>query len=180
MFRSTIHLIAEQLKSRSSINFARIPILFILLSSFTVLTIVTTNYTTSTMDNNNAFAQRTPQEDILNTTNKINIDMNSVTFAPLTDSSINQLKILVNYQTIDSALVNTPMAGIMKVFLSDGSLIKTSSIPKGYVVGQSGVIQFATSFNDQAIQNVRTEVYMINTSDEIISNILSINASLTK
>jgi hypothetical protein len=72
------------------------------------------------------------------------------------------------------------MAGIMKVFLSDGSLVKTSSIPKGYVVGQSGVIQFATSFNDPAIQNVRTEVYMINTSDEIISNTLSIDASLTK
>ena len=106
--------------------------------------------------------------------------MNSITFAPLTDSSINQLKIFVNYHAIDPALVNTPMAGIVKVFLSDGSLIKTSSILKGYVVGQSGVIQFATSFNDQAIQNVRAEVYMIDTSDEIVSNALSVDASLTK
>lgn len=72
------------------------------------------------------------------------------------------------------------MAGIMKVFLSDGSLLKTSSIPKGYVVGQSGVVQFATSFTDQTIQNVKAEVYMINTKDEIISNVLSVDASLVK
>ena len=147
------------------------------LLSLTLFSIVTTNYSTSMMDNSNAFAQITLQEDTPNTANKINIDMTSVTFAPLTDSSINQLKIFVNYHAIDPALVNTPMAGIVKVFLSDGSLIKTSSILKGYVVGQSGVIQFATSFNDQAIQNVRAEVYMIDTSDEIVSNALSVDAS---
>ena len=72
------------------------------------------------------------------------------------------------------------MAGIMKVFLSDGSLIKTSSIPKEYVVGQSGIVQFATSFNDPSIQDVRAEVYMFRANDETISNTLSINASLTK
>jgi hypothetical protein len=72
------------------------------------------------------------------------------------------------------------MTGIMKVYQPDGSLLKTSSIPKGYVVGQSGIVQFATSFADQNIQDLRTKVYMINTQGDVISNILSVNASLVK
>ena len=71
-------------------QFTRIPILVMFLLSLTLFSIVTTNYSTSMMDNSNAFAQITLQEDTPNTANKINIDMTSVTFAPLTDSSINQ------------------------------------------------------------------------------------------
>jgi len=180
MSRLNIQLIAEILKIQPSFNFVSMPVIIIFLSSLSFFAIFTITFDPLMMKDNNAFGQNTTQEDILYTSNKISIDTNSVTFAPLTDSTINQLKILVNYQTTDPSLVNTPMAGIMKVFLSDGSLLKTSSIPKGYVVGQSGVVQFATSFTDQTIQNVKAEVYMVNTKDEIISNVLSVDASLVK
>jgi len=181
MASSNINLVSEILKKQTSFNFINMPTIAIFLSVLSLFALVTTTFNPSMIEGNNAFAQNTIQEDILNVTNKIKIDTNSVTFAPLTDSTINQLKILINYQTTDHALINTPMAGIMKVFLSDGSLLKTSSsIPKGYVVGQSGVIQFATSFTDPTIQNLRAEVYMINTQDEIISNTLFVDASLVK
>jgi hypothetical protein len=181
MVKSNIRLITETLKIQPSFIFVHIPKIVIFLSSLSLIAIVTTTFTTYVIDdNNNAYAQNTSQEGILNSANKINIDANSVTFAPLTDSTTNQLKILVNYQTTDPALVNTPMAGIMKVFLSDDSLLKTSSIPKGYVVGQSGVVQFATSFADQTIKNVRAEIYMIDTQDKVISNTISMDATLIK
>lgn len=96
-----------------------------LLSIFTLFTVVTNDCATLMMDRNYAFAQRSPLEGVSNTTDKINIEVNSVTFAPLSDPSINQLKILINYQTTNPVLVNIPMAGIMKVFLSDGSPLKT-------------------------------------------------------
>jgi hypothetical protein len=181
MSKSNIHLITETLKIQPSFNFVHIPIIAIFLSSLSLFAIVTTTFTAYVIDdNNNAYAQNITQEGMLNSANKISIDVNSVTFAPLTDATTNQLKLLVNYQTTDPALVNTPMAGIMKVFLSDGSLLKTSSIPKGYVVGQSGVVQFATSFADPTIKNARAEIYMINTQDKVISNTISMDATLIK
>lgn len=72
--------------------------------------------------------------------NKIKIDLNSATFSQTSDKNYNQLRILINYQTLDPALMNTPMAGTMKVYDNNGLSIKTSPIPKGYVVGGSGVM----------------------------------------
>ena len=65
--------------------------------------------------------------------------------------------------------------------LSDGTPLKTSSIQKGYIVAQSGIIQFATSFTDKTIQKVKAEVCLTNTQgSEKISNTLSIDTSLEK
>ncbi len=130
---------------------------------------------------NDVYAQAQQKVDIPSSQNKITIQQISAKFAPLTDSNFNQLKVLVNYQTNDQSLVNTPMKGTMKVFLSDGTPLKTSSIQKGYIVGQSGVIQFATSFTDKSIQKVKAEVYLTNTQgSEKVSNTITINSSLEK
>jgi hypothetical protein len=133
---------------------------------------------------NNAYAQplqSQQQNDTLTSEDKITIQLDFVEFAPLTDSNSNQLKILVDYQTNDPSFVNTPMKGIMKVYLHDGTPLKTSSIQKGYIVGQSGSIQFATSFADKTIQKVKADVYLTNTQgSEKISNTLTIDASLER
>ncbi|HEU5121002.1 MAG TPA: hypothetical protein VFT71_08435 [Candidatus Nitrosocosmicus sp.] len=129
-------------------------------------------------------AQSEQQQQLIddgNSSYPVTIKLDSVTFAPLTDSHINQLKVDITYQTNDPSLVNTIMAGIMKVYTADGSLIKTSTIPSGYVLGQSGPMQFATSFEDQAIQDVKAEIAMTDTSHvERISNIVNVEATLEK
>ena len=130
---------------------------------------------------NDVYAQAQQKVDIPSSQNKITIQQISAKFAPLTDSNFNQLKVLVNYQTNDQSLVNTPMKGTMKVFLSDGTPLKTSSIQKGYIVGQSGVIQFATSFTDKTIQIVKSDVYLTDPlGSEKISNTLTTDTSLEK
>ena len=130
---------------------------------------------------NDVYAQTQQQVDIPTSQNEITIQLESAKFAPLTDSNFNQLKVLVNYQTNDQSLVNTPMKGTMKVYLSDGTPLKTSSIQKGYIIGQSGIIQFATSFTDKSIQKVKAEVYLTNTQgSEKVSNTITINSSLEK
>ena len=68
-------------------------------------------------------------------------------------------------QTNDPSFVNTIMAGVMKVYTADGTLIKTSTIPSGYILGQSGPMKFATSFEDQAIEDVRAEIAMTDTNN---------------
>lgn len=129
---------------------------------------------------NYVYAQvHSSQNDTSLSAEKISIDLNSVTFSSLTDQHLNQLKVLINYHTLDPSMVNTPMAGTMKVYDTNGDLIKTSSIPKGYVVGQSGEMHFATSFADKTIQTVKAEVYMTDTLRHTVSNILSVQATLS-
>lgn len=133
----------------------------------------------------NVYAQSESQpqqvDDDNNSSDPVTIKLDSYRFTPLTDSDINQLKVDIIYQTNDPSLVNTIMAGVMKVYTTDGSLIRTSTIPSGYVLGQSGPMQFATSFEDQTIQNVKAEITMTDTSHtEKISNTLGVEASLVR
>ena len=87
---------------------------------------------------------------------------------------------MFNYKTNDPSLANTPMAGTMKVYDSDGNIIKTSKIGNGYILGQSGPMQFATTFTDKTISKVKAEVYLTDTSGDKISNTLTTDASLSK
>ena len=128
---------------------------------------------------NNAYAQVHPQNDSAPSANKITIQLNSIKFAPLTDTNYNQFKVLVDYQTNDPSSVNTTMIGTMKVYLPDGTPLNASFIQKGYIVGQSGIFQFATSFTDKTIQGVTADVYLTDTREsENVSNTITINASL--
>lgn len=116
-----------------------------------------------------------------NSSDQVTIKLNSVKFSPLTDSKINQLKVDIIYVTNDPKLVNSIMAGVMKVYATDGTLIKTSTIPSGYILGQSGPMQFATSIADETIQEVKAEISMTdNSNTEKISNSLTVEATLEK
>ena len=116
-----------------------------------------------------------------NSSDQVTIKLDSVKFSTLDGSGNNQLKVDIAYETNDPKLVNTIMAGVMKVYTTDGTLIKTSTIPSGYVLGQAGPMQFATSFEDQTIQDVKAEIAMTDTSHtEKISNTLAVEASLEK
>jgi hypothetical protein len=130
----------------------------------------------------NVYAQTAQQENENGvSSDRVTIKLDSVKFAPLTDSDINQLKVDITYLTNDPKLVNTIMAGVMKVYNADGTLVKTSTIPSGYVLGEAGPMQFATSFEDQTIQDVKAEIAMTDTSHaEKISNTLAVEASLVK
>jgi hypothetical protein len=111
--------------------------------------------------------------------NKITITSNSAQFLPLTNATHNQLKVIVHYQTNDVSLVNIKINGIMRVSLPNGALVKTSSFPNGFIVNQSGTIQFATSFADKTIQNVKADIVLTDLSKMTpLSNIVTTNVSL--
>lgn len=130
-------------------------------------------------NNYHAYAQAPEKKDNLSSENKVTIHLNSVEFAPLTYSNNDQLKVITEYQTNDPKLVNTHMDGVMKVYNPAGTLLKTSPIQKGFVLGESGVIQFATSFTDKTIKDVNAEVALTDAFHEIkISNTLKTSASL--
>ena len=113
-------------------------------------------------------------------TEKITIGLNSATFGPLTSNpSVNQVKVLVDYQTKDLSMVDSTINGVMEVFAPNGSQIKTSSYPNGFTITDSGIIQFASSFGDPTLSSVKVNVTLTDLNKtEAISNIVSADVAL--
>jgi hypothetical protein len=111
--------------------------------------------------------------------NQITIAASSILFSPLTKAAYNQLKVIVNYETKDVSLINTRINGVMQVSLSNGSLVRMSSFPNGSIVNQTGTIQFATSFADKSIQNVKADIILTDLDKSTpLSNIITTNVAL--
>lgn len=109
---------------------------------------------------------------------KITITLNSAKFAPLTNNTHVQLKALVGYVTKDTSLVNTKVNGIMKVSALNGTLLKRSSFPNGYIITQSGIIPFATSFVGKTMQNVKIDIVLTDLSKtNPLSNVITSNVN---
>jgi hypothetical protein len=96
--------------------------------------------------------------------NKITIRFITSQFVPLTNSTYNQLKLNVYYKTNNASLIGTKINGIMRVSSLNGSIIKTSSFPNGFLLNQSGVIRFATSFTDKTLQTVKADIVLTDLS----------------
>ena len=112
---------------------------------------------------------------------KLTISLNSATFGPLTaNPSVNQVKLLIDYQTKDLSLVDSTINGVMQVFAPNGTLLKTSSYLNGFTITESGIIQFATSFGDPSLTSVKTNVTLTDMNKtETLSNSLSSDVALT-
>ncbi len=113
------------------------------------------------------------------TTNKITIKLVSAQFNPVANATHNQLKVFINYQTNDASLVNAHINGIMKVYVSNGTLVRTSAFPHGITIAKSGTIQFATSFTDKKIQNVKSDIGLTDLNKtKQLSNTVTTNVAL--
>jgi hypothetical protein len=129
---------------------------------------------TEYMRNNNNNPTTGPSSSI----NKTTIALSSAQFMPLTNPIYNQLKVIVQYKTNDASLLNTKANGL-RVFSLDGTIIKTSSFPNGFLLNQTGSIQFATSFTDKSLQNVKADVVLTDLSKiNPLSNLVTTNISL--
>jgi hypothetical protein len=129
---------------------------------------------TEYMRNNNNNPTTGPSSSI----NKTTIALSSAQFMPLTNPIFNQLKVIVQYKTNDASLLNTKANGL-RVFSLNGTIIKTSSFPNGFLLNQTGSIQFATSFTDKSLQNVKADVVLTDLSKiNPLSNVVTTNISL--
>ena len=62
----------------------------------------------------------------------------------------------------------------MKVSTLNGTLLKRSSFPNGYIVNQSGIIPFATSFAGKTMPNVKFDIVLTDLSKiNPLSNVIS-------
>ncbi len=116
------------------------------------------------------------------TQERVTISVDSATFLPLTTyPGANQLKVIVAYQTSDPEIMNTQINGVMQVIANNGTIVKYSSYPNGFPtpLGESGKIQFATSFTDPAMQTATANIVLMDLNKTtILSNAVTTNVTL--
>lgn len=94
----------------------------------------------------------------------------------------NQIKIVLTFLQNNNDLdeiTNKSINAIMKVYSTNGTLLKTSSFPKGFIYNSSEPIQLATNIVNGSITTVNTIVQLTNLEKtQPISNPITINLTL--
>jgi hypothetical protein len=102
------------------------------------------------------------------------------TFMPLTSGEGNQVSVFVNYEVHDDSIAGQRINAVMEVFAPNGTLIKTSSYPDGFIAQSSGGVEgLETTLKDKSIQSVTANVRFTDAAKiQIISNNISANLDL--
>jgi hypothetical protein len=108
------------------------------------------------------------------------LSLDNATSTSLTTGTGKQVKVLANYNIQNSSIVGQTINAVMKLYTSDGILIKTSSYPSGFVVQNTdGTAELKTTVEDPTIQSAITNITLTNASKtEVISNKISTTINL--
>ncbi len=100
-------------------------------------------------------------------------------FVPLTNGPGNQVKLLLNYSSLDPSMINAPINAVMEVYSANQTLLKTTSFPQPLLLNQSGEIQLATTFEDESLNNITARTMLTDGEKVIpISNTLETRLAL--
>ena len=112
---------------------------------------------------------------------EISITLDSAEFIHLSGGEGNQVNIFVNYAVDNSSLVNQRINSVMKVYATNGTLIKTSSSSDGFILNQTGSQRHATTINNSTMQNIIAVVQFTDLTKTMpLSNPLQVNLTLTQ
>jgi hypothetical protein len=86
------------------------------------------------------------------------------TALPLVNAEGNQVKLVINYSLGSESLVGERVNAVMGIYdRINGSLIKLSSFPNGFILNNTaGTIQMTSTLTDPKIQNISTIVTLTN------------------
>lgn len=100
-------------------------------------------------------------------------------FVPLTNSPGNQVKLLLNYSSLDPSMTDAPINAVMEVYAANQTLLRTTSFPQPLLLNQSGEIQLATTFEDESLNNITARTMLTDGEKVIpISNTLETRLAL--
>jgi hypothetical protein len=93
---------------------------------------------------------------------------------------LNQVKVIVNYTVMDPSVMNRNMNSVMRVYTSNGTLIRSSSHGDGFIINATtGQSQLATSITDSRVKDVRAFVFFTNAErNQNFSSPLNVNLTL--
>src|SRR5918995_3554857 len=108
------------------------------------------------------------------------LSLDNSTFTPLTLGGGNQLRVLASYNVQNSSIVGQTINAVMKLYTSNGTLIKTSSYPSGFVAqNTNGTAELKSTVEDPTIQSAIANITLTNAAKtEVISNKISTTVNL--
>ena len=89
----------------------------------------------------------------------ITISLDSAGFIPLGEEG-NQVNVFSNYRVNDPSFLNQKINSVMKVYATNGTLIKTSSSADGFIVNQTGSQSHVTTTTNSTLPNVIAYIYL--------------------
>jgi hypothetical protein len=124
-------------------------------------------------------SRMSPTEAFANHGEEILIALENSTFLPLTTAQGNQLKVSLNYDLQNASITGQTINAVMKLYDTDGTLIKTSSFPAGFTAQSSGKTEMKSTLTNNSIQDLIANVTFTNSGKtDMISNELSIPLKL--
>jgi hypothetical protein len=102
------------------------------------------------------------------------------TFTPLSLGGGNQVKVMASYTVQNSSIVGQTINTVMKLYASDGTLIKTSSYPSGFIAqNTNSTAELKSTIEDPSIQAVIANLTLTNAAKtEELSNEVSTRVNL--
>ncbi len=124
---------------------------------------------------------QTPNNDMILAQNgtDIIVKIANSSFAPMTNVHGNQLKISATYQVNNETLEDDKINGVMKVYSKNGTMVKYSSFPSGFIANKTGTVEFKTTIRDPALANIIANVTILDLSKKNdLSNTVTTNLTL--
>jgi hypothetical protein len=113
---------------------------------------------------------------------EITLTLHNSSFGSLTSGGGNQVSVFAQYTLNDNSIAGQTINAVMQVYAPNGTLIRTSSFPNGFVAQASGGIEgLETTIRDRTLQSVTANVTFRDISkSEILSNDLLVDLILAQ
>jgi hypothetical protein len=111
---------------------------------------------------------------------EISLSLDSAFYIPLSAGG-NQVNVLAKYTVNDPSLINQMINSVMKVYTTNGTLIKTSSSAEGFIANQTGVQRHATTITESTLQSLIAVVQFTDLAKTVpLSNPLKVDLTLNQ
>ena len=112
--------------------------------------------------------------------NDISISLENASYVQ-SNSTASKLNVLVNYDVENKTLQDERINGVMKVYASNGTLVKYSSFPDGFLANKTGVVEFKTTLKDPNLTDIVVNVTMYDIGKKnTLSNTITSKSTLQK
>ena len=92
-----------------------------------------------------------------------------------------QVKVLVNYTLANNSFISANANAVLKIYARNGTLLKTSSFPSGFILENNGAKQLLTNIPYKSIENITAVIGLTNQNKTFpLSNSLNIPLTLGK
>ena len=112
---------------------------------------------------------------------EVSLALNSSDFTSVpTNKTAHQVRVFVKYTVNDPSINTQTINSVMKVYSSNGTLLKTSSSPNGFTINNTGIQRHSTTLTNSMIQNITAVIQFTDASKIIpLSNPLLVKLNLT-